>query len=149
MVTAAVVPPGSKSVVSTPVTSSLKVARKTSVSALVFWPAEVWRVKDVVLGGRASYKTELSVLVEAALRLMAVGRRAGRDVGDDRAIAGHAADGDVIGRRPAADHDRRRSGSSAQRNIAGVVEVGDILAEGDSEVDRAAAGRVGLACAPG
>ena len=80
------------------VTGSLNTTVKMIGEPLVgsAWPA-AWSI--VTVGATLSKVTVLSVLVEAVLVLPAASvGGAGRDAGDDGAVAGHAADGDRVGR---------------------------------------------------
>src|SRR5439155_51480 len=65
------------------------------------------------------------------------------DGGDHGAVRAHPGDGHVVVLAAAADRRRGRTGGAAERDVA-VTEVRDRLAEVDAEVDRRAAGRVGL-----
>ncbi len=64
--------------------------------------------------------------------------------GDHCAAAGHAADSHGVRRAAAGDGCRGRPSRAAQRHVAR-LEAANGFAEDDGEVDRAAAGRVGLA----
>ena len=92
----------------------------------------------------------LSVLVEALLPLLAASCAPRRPAmrGDHRAVAGHAADGDIVGRAVVGGdlgHGAGGRPGCARKVTSPVAKPRDRLVEHDREVDRAAVGRVGLA----
>ena len=148
-VTVAVVAPAVPVTVTSPVAKPVTGSPKTTVKLIVLplvgsaWPT-AWLM--VTSGGVVSYRTLLSVLVEAALPLVAASCAA------PAGMLAMIVPSPVmpltligVGGRPAGDGagERARRGAGAQIDIAG-GKAGHRLAEDHIKNDRAAAGWVGL-----